>query len=116
MRSNPRPVAQRPLPSMMIATWRGNRVGSMPWNGRVARLDLTIIATSHHHDLVFLGLQGAVDALDPFVGQGLHLVQRMPGVVFGYLLLFLQLLDQLVGVAAVVPRRYAIVLGDFFDV
>ena len=50
----------------------------MPWIERLARLGLTIIATSHHHDLFFLGLQRLVDALDALVRERLHLLLRMP--------------------------------------
>src|SRR5690606_21621403 len=72
-RGQPFWVAQRPLPSMMIATcvaWRG-ACGIARGSG----LDL--------HDLVLLGVQRLVDQLDVSVGHLLHLLLPELGVVLG---------------------------------
>src|SRR5512145_1268745 len=74
-----RRLAQRPLPSMTIATWRGV-LGS-----RCKRSD--------REDLGFLGLHEAVDLGDHAVGQALHLVLGAALLVLGGFLV-LQLLLQ----------------------
>src|SRR5690606_39305721 len=75
-RGRPRAAAQRPLPSMISATWRGPS-GSELGVWAAMRVILRQIAPSDLHDLDFLGLQGLVDALDGGVGVlldlGLHL-------------------------------------------
>ena len=71
-RDSPRCSAQRPLPSMMMATWRGRRVDSG--------------SSSHHsdlHDLVFFGLEHLVEPLDVLLGERLDLLGRVPPIVLG---------------------------------
>src|SRR5262245_66277597 len=66
MRDSPRRCAHRPLPSMMMATWRGRRVRSRP--------EVSSAGTcSDLHDLVFFGLQHLVQSLGVFLGELLGL-------------------------------------------
>src|SRR5574340_1769417 len=111
-RGSRRSFAQRPLPSMMIATWRGTRIGSgaarvvLVNTGRCAEA-----ATSDRHQVGFLLLQQPVDVGDVMVGQLLQLLVRTPLVVLRALLVLQQALQVLVGVAAHVAHRDARGLG-----
>ena len=69
--------AQRPLPSMTIATWRGT-----------ARVESRLRATPHQTAMISASLADdePVDLGDDAVGQLLHLVERAALVVFGDLL------------------------------
>src|SRR5262245_60552111 len=103
-RSRPRPCAQRPLPSMMMATCRGRRVRSIPCASSRARRDFSSfgISTSNRHDLVFFGLEDLVDLDDAGVGERLHLVVGVPEVVLGDVLLLQELLQHVVRIAPVI--------------
>src|SRR5437660_1294084 len=69
-----RRLAQRPLPSMMIATWRG----TAPWEGTAwVELSCDILSPSSPldgHQFGFFLLQQLVDLGDVPVGRLLHLV------------------------------------------
>src|SRR5262249_51955446 len=71
MRLRPRCNAQRPLPSMMMATWRGRRSRSRP--------GVPVLATrSDLHDLVFFGLENLIDAFDVLLGGLLRFFLAAP--------------------------------------
>src|SRR5690554_3070746 len=91
-----RRAAQRPLPSMMMATWRGMHGGA----------DSAFMPTpSDRHQLLFLGLDHLVDVLDRVVGDLLHLALEAALVVLADGLVLQQLFRLLVGVAADVADR-----------
>src|SRR5690606_34876050 len=101
MRGLRRRAAQRPLPSMMMATWRGMR----------GVADGAFIATpSDRHQLLLLGLDHLIDVLDGLVGDLLDLALDAALVVLADCLFLQQLLALLVGVAADVADRH---LGGF---
>src|SRR3712207_5953910 len=113
-RERPRARAQRPLPSMMIATCRGS--GSMcgsasswgagAWRSPVcgATVAWEVRATPDLHQLGFLVLAGLVHVRDVLVGQLLELVRGPPHLVFGHLMALLQLAQLIMAVAADVPN------------
>src|SRR5690606_17725485 len=99
-RGRRRRSAQRPLPSMMMARWRGT-VG-------LAGADMAVMRMadrSDRHQFLFLRLDHLVDVLDRLVGDLLDLVLGAAHVVLGDLLFLQQVLDLLVGVAADVADR-----------
>src|SRR5690242_5279120 len=94
-----RALAQRPLPSITMAMWRGTRAGAFMragagWAGKARA------ASSDAQQLVFLVLDHRVDVLDEAIGQLLDLVVGLALFVFGDLLFLEQILDLLQGVAA----------------
>src|SRR5216110_2942753 len=123
-RGRPRAAAQRPLPSMMIATCNGP-VRSGPSVAGAAAFDIIEIpapvpksrsrvsVSSFHHkalngkDFLFLRRQQLVDLGNHAVGGLLHIIGQALLVVFGYLVVLLELLDGIEPVAADVPD------GDF---
>src|SRR5579871_5755895 len=110
-----RRLAQRPLPSMMIATWRG----TAPWGGTAwVELSCDILSPStplHRHQLGFFLLQQLVDLGGVPVGHLLHLVLGAALVVFRHLLLLQRLLQVVDRVAPQVAHRDAGVLGLVLD-
>src|SRR5512147_105432 len=70
IRERPRLSAQRPLPSMMMATWRGMNSGRSRRSCTMAPLR----SSSNLEDLVFLLLDQVVDLLDELVGERLDLL------------------------------------------
>src|SRR5262249_33088004 len=114
MRGSPRRRAQRPLPSMMIATCRGSRLGSRSTrdirNGSGVRLrasgrgsggslteacSLKPEAYSNRENLLLLTLENFVDTLEILLGGRLDLVACAPAVVLGEVLFLEHLLQQL---------------------
>src|ERR1043165_5534443 len=79
-------LAQRPLPSMTMATWRGT-----------ATLEST---ASDRHDLGLFGRDQPVDLGDRAGGELLQIVERAALFVLADLLVLHQLLGVLVGIAA----------------
>ena len=89
----PLSLAQRPLPSMMMATCLGNRLLSRPlrfilgggdWAGRAKASDL--------HNLVLFGLQHLVYPDDELIGDLLDSLLALFKIVCGNLLFLFQLL------------------------
>src|SRR6476620_5537557 len=95
-RGRRRRSAQRPLPSMMTARWRGPRAGDASEG---------MATVSDRHQFFFLVLHHVVDVLDRLVGQLLDLVLAAAFFVFGDLLVLQQFLDLVVRVAADVADR-----------
>src|SRR5579862_3117817 len=92
IRGRPRDFAQRPLPSMMMATWVGGlRVGGLA----ASRLAGSASMGSDLKDLLFLLRQRIVDLLDVLVGRLLHLFASPAMVVLGNLAVLLHLLQRL---------------------
>src|SRR5690606_8069593 len=94
-RGRRRRCAQRPLPSMMMARWRG----AGAWSGADMRV-MRMADRSDRHQFLFLALDHLVHVLDRLVGDLLDLVLGAAHVVLGDLLFLQQVLDLLVGVAA----------------
>src|SRR5262249_28067161 len=111
MRGRPRLRAQRPLPSMMIATCRGSRLGSRSTrdikNGFRLRASgsgsadplaeacsLKPEAYSNREDLLLFALEDLVDTLEILLGRRLDLVACASAVVFGQFLRLEHLLQQ----------------------
>src|SRR5690606_9794608 len=97
MRGRRRRAAQRPLPSMMTATWRGTPEGGV---------GALMLAPSDRHQLLFLGLDHLVDVLDRVIGDLLHLALEAALVVLADGLFLQEVLGLLVGVAADVADRH----------
>src|SRR5579859_9156 len=87
-----RSFAQRPLPSITMAMWRGIRAES-------ALVMVQGRWRSERHQLLFLGLDDAVDVLDEAVGELLDLVLGLALVVLGDQLFLEQVFHLLHGVA-----------------
>src|SRR5690348_3754832 len=94
--------AQRPLPSMMTATWRG----TAPWSRICERRSSAILDLE---DLGLLGLHQLVDLLHVVVVRLLHVLFPVLLLVFGDVLGFLQLGD---GLGARVADRHPTLLGE----
>src|SRR5690554_6070581 len=118
-RGRRRRAAQRPLPSMMMATWRGRSAGFRAGEGRSGPAESRWSASvngmapfvacgripgpgtaSDRHQLLFLGLDHLVDVLDRLVGDLLDLVLAATLLILGDLLFLEQFLGLLDGVAA----------------
>src|SRR6266853_764378 len=97
--------AQRPLPSMMTATWRGMAPLSLSCERRSSDI-------SDLEDLRLLRLQDLVDRLEVIVVQLLRVLLAVLLLVFGHVLGLLDLAD---GVSARVPHGHAPFLGVFVD-
>src|ERR1051326_4811701 len=133
-RGSPRWAAQRPLPSMMMATCRGapnpplgfgaasvsgmssclasRLVVSTPASASL--IDQEFAATaSDRHDLFFFAGERLIDLADHRVGRLLHLARMTLLVVLADLVLFFQLLEQIEPVAPHMPHRHLGGLGIF---
>src|SRR5581483_3942572 len=121
VRPLPRSFAQRPLPSIMTATWRGSRLLSRPLRSICGSLCASAIhgrraLGSNFHDLVFFAFQHLVDLVDEFLGDLFHPLLAVFMDVFGNLFLLLGVLHLFQRGVAVVAHRYPKFLGDFFHV
>src|SRR5512139_555634 len=103
-RGSPRAAAQRPLPSMMIATWRGSVMLGNPGLRRSG-------SRSDRQDFLFLHRQLLVDVGDGLVGELLDLILGAALVVLGDQLLLQRFLHLGQHVAAHVAHADAGVLG-----
>src|SRR5260221_545734 len=97
--------AQRPLPSMMTATWRGMAPLSLSCERRSSDI-------SDLEDLRLLRLQDLVDRLEVFVVQLLRVLLAVLLLIFGYVLGLLDLVDR---VGAGVPPRPPSLFGVLMD-
>src|SRR5512139_1677335 len=109
VRGMPRCVAQRPLPSMMMATWRG-----ISFCGAFDMQRLSDL-----HDLGFLGLQGRVSLLDRVIGHLLDLVGLLLVLVFTHEMGFLESLQLFHSVSADVAdsnaRLFGILMRNLYE-
>src|SRR5438270_10300022 len=101
-RGKPRAAAQRPLPSMMMATCAGASDLSGPSVTGAAALDMK--AALDREDFFFLGGQQLVDLGDRAVGRLLHVARQTLLVVLGHFVVLLELLQNIEAVAADVAR------------
>src|SRR5687767_14459607 len=94
-------LAQRPLPSMTIATWRGTLARESAGSLKVAVVFVMIVRRmpSDGHDLRLLGAAQAIDLGDHPVGHALHLLEGAALLVLRDLLVLHQLLGLVVGIA-----------------
>src|SRR3984893_1951763 len=113
-RGRPRAAAQRPLPSMMIATCMGPSLRSGASLAGAAAFDinqfLTITASLNGEDFLFLGREQLIDLGNHPVGCLLHIVGKTFLIVFGDLVVLLELLD---GVEAIASDMAGGGLGRF---
>src|SRR5439155_2750589 len=114
LRGRPRAEAQRPLPSMMMATCRGTTNPSIPALGSGCGFDM-IPRPSHRKDFLFLGHEHAVDLEDRLVGRLLHLLGGALAVVLADLVILFQLLEHFKTVAPHMPHRDPRRLGIFMS-
>src|SRR6266705_1407662 len=114
-RGKPRAAAQRPLPSMMMATWRGT--AKSPICTLVSASALDIQWPSDREDLLLLGGQHPVDFHDHIVGCLLNLLGRALALVLADLVILFQLLEHINPVAPHMPnrdfRRLGVFMRDF---
>src|SRR5579863_8320845 len=104
MRGSPRALAQRPLPSMITATWAG---GGGNGDGT------TFSMGSDLKDLLVLLSEQVVDALDRLVGQRLDVVLQPAVLVLGHRAVLFLLLQHIETVAADIAHRDSGLLGVF---
>src|SRR5207247_6569306 len=115
-RGKPRAAAQRPLPSMMIATCEGPSVRSGP---SVAGAAAFVIQdpSLDGEDFFFLGRKQLIDLGDRSIGRLLHVIGQTFLVVLGNLVILLEFLDHIQAIAADMPdrdpRRLGIFVRDF---
>src|SRR5580692_2827938 len=132
-RGRPRAAAQRPLPSMMIATCNGPSVRSGPSVAGAAAFDIdqfpqSMIRKSGNRfsrtngfvcseimlkqkdsldgeDFLFLDRQQLIDLRDRPVSCLLHIIGQTLLIVLGNLVILLKLLDRIDAIAADMPNR-----------
>src|SRR5579862_1062056 len=92
-RGRPRWRAQRPLPSMMMATWRGRRSGAMPRIGG-GETDAVVVMGVFITQRPRGSKQALGDGVDPVVGG---VMGEEPGVALG---------GKLIGGGAVVKQMF----------
>src|SRR5262245_37771780 len=111
LRGSPRAAAQRPLPSMMMATWRGT--AKSPICTLVSASALDMRWPSHREDLLLLRGEHPIDFPDHIVGCLLNLVGRALALVLADLVILFQLLEHINPVAPDMPDRDLGRLGVF---
>src|SRR5262249_39544284 len=92
-RGKPRAAAQRPLPSMMMATWRGT--AKSPICTLVSASALDIQHPSHREDLLLFCGQHPIELRDRLVGRLLDLLGRALAIVLADLVILFQLLEDI---------------------
>src|SRR4030088_687978 len=102
-RGKPRAAAQRPFPSMMIATCRGASVRSGPSVAGAAAFDID--QSLNREDLFFLGREQLIDLRNRSVGCLLHVGGQTLLVVLGDLVVLLELLDRIEAIPADMADR-----------
>src|ERR1700674_3196005 len=90
-RGRPRAAAQRPLPSMMMATCKGPSVRSGPSVAGAAAFDIHQSLDLNGEDFLFLGRQQLIDLRNRPVGGLLHIIGQPLLIVLGNLVVFLKL-------------------------
>src|SRR5712671_6886073 len=102
-RGRPRAAAQRPFPSMMIATCKGPSVRSGPSVAGAAAFDIHQSLDLDGEDFLFLGRKQLIYLRNRPVGRLLHIIGQPFLVVLGNLAVFLKFLDGIEAVAADMP-------------
>src|SRR3954447_4520904 len=110
-RGRPRACAHRPLPSMMMATWRG----ALRSGCRFSFSDMSVEPRRrlNLHDFLFLAGEQQVDLLDRLVGRLLHFGFVALAVVLAQRVLLQQSLQHVEAIAAHMAHSDARVLGVF---
>src|SRR5258706_5363513 len=108
-RGRKRFFAQRPLPSMMIATWRGT--ASAAGTVCVELSNSLTLRPSYRHQLPFLVGDQLVDVRDRLVGHLLHFVLRAHLLVLAHFGLLEERLEVRDRIAADVAHRHLRVLA-----
>src|SRR6478736_1588501 len=110
-RGRPRAAAQRPLPSMMMATWAGaSDLSGPPVTGAGAfGIDFSL----DRQDFFFLGRQQLVDLGDGGVSRLLHVAGQALLVILRHLVILFELLDHIEPVAPDMAHRHLRRLGIF---
>src|SRR5450755_3548277 len=111
VRGKPLAAAQRPLPSMMIATCKGPSARSGPSVAGAAAFDID--QSLNGEDFFFLGRKQLIDFRNRPVGCLLHIGGQTFLIVLGNLVILLKLLDRIEAVAADMPDRDACGFGVF---
>src|SRR5258708_15132917 len=104
-RGKPRAAAQRPLPSMMIATCKGGSVRSGTSVAGAEALDID--QSLNGEDFFFLGRKQLIDFGDRPVGRLLYVIGQTFLIVLGNLVVLLKLLDGIEAIAEDVADRDA---------
>src|SRR4051794_36954422 len=116
-RGKPRAAAQRPLPSMMIATCSRPSVRSGPSVAGAAAFDIQYPSLDGE-DFFFLGRKQLIDPRDRSVGRLLHVIGQTLLVVLGNLVVLLEFLDHIQAIAADMPDchpgRFGIFVRDLY--
>src|ERR1700694_3566165 len=110
-RGKPRAAAQRPLPSMMIATCKGGSARSGPWVAGAAAFDID--QSLNREDFFFLGREQLIDLRNRPVGRLLHIIGQTFLIVLGNLVFLFKLLDRIEAIATYMPDRYTRRFGVF---
>src|SRR5437763_12974468 len=103
-RGKPRAAAQRPLPSMIIATCKGPSVRSGPSVAVAAAFDIQDPSLDGE-DFFFLGRKQLIDLSDGSVGRLLYVIGQTFLIVLANLGILLKLLDLIQPIAADMPNR-----------
>src|SRR4051812_37895692 len=104
-RGRPRAAAQRPFPSMMIATCNGPPVRSGPSVAGAGAFDISDSqGTLDGKDFFFLCREHVIDLRNRCVGRLLHIGGQTLLIVFGNLVIFFQFLDGIEAIAPDVPN------------
>src|SRR6516165_270147 len=111
-RGSPRAAAQRPLPSMMMATCRGTAMSPIRAVRSGSCSDMPV-QTSHGENFLLFCCEHPVDFGDCLVGGLLHLLAGALAVVLADLVVLLELLEHIQAVAPHVTHRYAGGFGIF---
>src|SRR2546423_4059174 len=112
-RGRPRAAAQRPFPSMMIATCKGPSGRSGPSVAGAAAFDIKQSLALDGEDFLFLGRKQLIDLRNHAVGRLLHIIGQTFLIVLGDFVILLKLLDRIQAIAADMPDRYTGRLGIF---
>src|SRR5271165_7170813 len=111
-RGSPRAAAQRPFPSMMIATCRGTAILPIRAVRSGSRWDM-LLQTSHSENFLLFCCQHPVHLGDCFIGSLLHLLAGSLPVVLADLVVVFELLEHIEAVAPHVTDGYPGSLGIF---
>src|SRR6202521_2707070 len=113
LRGSPRAAAQRPLPSMMMATCRGapkravREVGALASGMKFRASPCSLDG----QDFLFLHRERAVDFGNGLIGRLLDLIGIAIMVVLADLVVFFQFLESVEGIPSRVPYRHACGFG-----
>src|SRR5579875_2866718 len=107
-RGNPRAAAQRPLPSMIMATWRG---GAYPATREASVSGMGL--TSDREDLLFLRPEHLIDLRDHRVRRFRNFGRETVVIVLADLVFLFQPLDDVEAVAAHVTHGHPGILRIF---